>query len=115
MPTEVAYEALGRQTLGAYRKTLVGRVVMAALQMSSVKHALQLSVRGFRLVSNYSQHEVIEDGPSALTYRAYPSTMPPHYTLGLLHEMMAASGHDEVTISMDLAHVPDRVDFHVSW
>jgi len=110
-----AYEQLGRQAFQGYRATLVGRVVLAALHLASVPQALQMAVRGFQSVTNYAVHEVVPAGPQHLIYRVHHLLIPPRYTLGLLKELLTASGHKAVTVRVDSAAAPDYVDFHVQW
>ena len=112
---EDAYEQLGRQSFQGYRTTLVGRVVMAGLHLASVPQALQLAVRGFQSVTNYAVHEVVPLEPQHLIYRVHHLLIPPRYTLGLLHELLAGSGHKAVTLRVDSAAAPAYVDFHVQW
>ncbi|MDQ2807271.1 MAG: DUF2378 family protein [Chloroflexota bacterium] len=115
MARDDAYEQLGRQAFQGYRATLVGRVVMAALHLASVPQALQLAVRGFQSVTNYAVHEVLPVAPQHLIYRVHHLLIPPHYTLGLLKELLAGSGHKALTFRVDSAAAPAYVDFHVQW
>ncbi len=115
MTRDDAYEQLGRQSFQGYRATLVGRVVMAALHLASVSQALQLAMRGFQSVTNYAVHEVLAEGPHHLIYRIHYLTIPPRYTLGLLKEVLAGSGHTAVTFRVDSGAATDHVDFHVHW
>jgi uncharacterized protein (TIGR02265 family) len=115
LPRVEAYEEFGRRAFAAYRATVVGRVIMAALHMATAFRALQLAAQAFKSVSNYTRFEAIADGPRAAVFRAHHSILHPRYMLGLLDGLLAACGHRDATITVDAVHAPDLVDYHVSW
>jgi uncharacterized protein (TIGR02265 family) len=115
VPRVDAYEEFGRRAFAAYRATVVGRVIMAALHMATTFHALQLAAQAVKSVSNYTRFEVIPDGPRAAVFRAHHSILHPRYMLGLLDGLLRASGHRDATITVDAAHAPALVDYHVQW
>jgi uncharacterized protein (TIGR02265 family) len=115
MNREDAFEQLGHQAFQGYRGTLTGRVVMAALHLANIPRCLQMVIRGFQSITNFTVHEVITESPTHLIYRTHHSGMPPRYTLGVLKELMGSAGHKSIRYDIDRAAMPEYVDFHLRW
>jgi uncharacterized protein (TIGR02265 family) len=112
---EDAYEELGQRVFRAYRATLTGRVLMAALSIASVNRTVQLIVKGVQVMNNYSQHEVIPVAANKLIYRTHHSVLPPRYALGMLCEAMIASGNHHVTVTTTATAPAPQVDYFFQW
>jgi len=108
------FEALGRQSFRAYRSTLVGQVVMAAMSMIPLERVVRLAARGFKSVSNYYENEVRRQGERQLIYSTLRSTIPGAYTKGLLLELLAGSHNENVRVRLE-SETPERTDFSLSW
>jgi uncharacterized protein (TIGR02265 family) len=115
LPRVDAYEEFGRRAFAAYRATVVGRVIMAALHMASTFHALQLAAHAFKSRCPPTPTQRIPYGPDADVFRAPHSMLHPRYMRGLLDGLLAASGHRDATITVDAAHAPGLTDYHVRW
>lgn len=100
LPLNEAFEAFGKKAFDAYRSTLIGQVVMAALSMVSVERAVRLALRAFQSVANFTRHEVLRPSEDVVLYRAHHSIMHPYYMLGLLKGLMRASRNPGVKVEI---------------
>ncbi len=114
MTQDEAYAHIGHQAFRAFRLTLVGKVVLAALGMMDVERTLRLAIRGFNSTANFARHEVVREGPRRLIYRTHQALLPRAYVRGILDEMLDASRHAEVKLELGADTATHR-DFIFTW
>jgi uncharacterized protein (TIGR02265 family) len=100
VPEERAYHSLGRQLLGGYAETLVGKALAGMLRLIGPKRTLSRMTNNFRSGGNYNLCKVTELKPAEHLFWLNEPELHPAYVAGILEAALELAGARGVHIAV---------------